>query len=167
MALSLALPISCAASENASANDSITVYVFLSETCPICQTLTLEIKKVYETYHDKGISFIGLFPNQRTSDKAAVRKFGKKYSIPFELKMDEHHEAVTQFSATVTPQIFVVRNADSKVLYKGKADNHFEAIGQRRDVVTEHYLQNALSNLLNNQPINPVETEAVGCFIQK
>ena len=47
--------------------DEITVYIFMSETCPICQSVTLELKALYATYHPKGVTFVGLFPNQSMS----------------------------------------------------------------------------------------------------
>lgn len=168
IACMLAVPTNLyAGGKKAVAADSITVYVFLSESCPICQTLTLELKQVYSQYKGKGIAFVGLFPNKGMSTDESVKKFANKYSIPFDLKVDEKQKMAKRFEATTTPQVFVVNNKTGKVLYKGMADNHFEDIGKRRTVVTEHYLQNALSNILQNQPIDPAETKAVGCFIIK
>lgn len=152
--------------ENTS-TDSITVYIFLLETCPICQSITIEMKNIYAKYESKGINFVGLFPNQDLSNGASIKKFGKKYNLPFELRMDEHQRLVQQFSATTTPEVFVVRNTDNKVLYRGRIDNSFEGLGRRRQVVTEHYLDSALKNILLNQPIKPTETKPVGCFISK
>lgn len=149
------------------ATDSITVYIFLLETCPICQSITIEMKNVYAKYHTKGITFVGVFSSPDLSDKNTIEKFRKKYNLPFELKSDENRMLMKQFSATVTPQVFVVRHADSTVLYKGRIDNSFEALGKRRQVITEHYLDKTLENILNNQPINPTETQPVGCFISQ
>jgi peroxiredoxin len=148
-------------------SDSITVYIFLSETCPICQSSTLELKELYKGYDEQGIEFIGLFPNTKLSDEGSIRKFAKKYSLPFDLKPDKGQEIAKQLSASTTPQVFVVRNSDKAILYKGKIDNSFESIGKRRGVVTEHYLKQALENILHNQPVNPAETKPVGCFITK
>ncbi|MES2619515.1 MAG: redoxin domain-containing protein [Bacteroidota bacterium] len=148
-------------------SDSITVYIFLLETCPISQSITIEMKKTYAKYESKGITFVGLFPNKDLSNGASIKKFGKKYNLPFELRMDENQRLVQQFSATTTPEVIVVRNTDSKILYRGRIDNSFEGIGRRRQVVTEHYLNSALENILLNQPINPTETKPVGCFISK
>ena len=72
-----------------------------------------------------------------------------------------------QLGAATTPQVFVVRNRDQAVLYHGKIDNSFESIGHRRQVVTEHYLQKALDNVLINKAPEPATTDPVGCFIVK
>lgn len=145
--------------------DSITVYVFLSETCPICQTSTIDLNQLYNTYKTKGIKFVGVFPNTGMSTESSINKFARKYHLDFEMQLDAGHRLVNQLNATATPQVFVVRNADNSILYQGKIDNHFEALGKRREVVTEKYLNSSLENILNHKPIAPAETKPVGCFI--
>jgi len=145
--------------------DSITVYVFLTEACPICKSVTLELKRLEANYRSKGIRFVGVFPNLDRSNDTTIAKFAKVYKLPFALKLDQDHQLTRQFSATITPEVFVMRTRDFKVLYSGRIDNGFEAIGKRRQVITEHYLQTALDNLVQQQPIHPAKTQAVGCFI--
>lgn len=149
------------------AGDSISVYVFLSETCPICQNQTLTLRQLYDEYAGKGISFVGLFPNQDLSSRESIQKFGRKYKIDFELRKDEQQKLTTQLAATVTPEVFVVNNATQKVLYRGKVDNSFEGIGKKRQVITKHYLHDALKNILEQKEVVLKETPAVGCFIVK
>ncbi len=149
------------------ATDSISVYIFLSESCPICKSQTLTLRQLYAEYSPKGISFIGLFPNEEYSTDESIQKFGKKYKLDFELKNDEGQKMVKKFSATTNPQIFVVRNSTQKILYKGKIDNGFENIGKKRQVITEHYLRDALENILRQKEIVVKETQPVGCFIIK
>jgi len=147
--------------------DSITVYVFLLETCPICQSITLELKSMYAKFQAKGIAFIGIFPNASMSNNASIAEFKKKYTIPFELKIDNKQKLTKQFAATVTPTVVVVRNVNQQILYQGKINDSFEAIGKRRQVITAHYLNSALEHILQNKPANPAETKPVGCFISK
>lgn len=145
------------------AQDSLKVYIFLSEKCPICQSVTIELKQLYAAYTGKAVSFIGLFPNEGLSTDKTIKSFGKKYGIPFLLKVDKGKQKVQELQATVTPQVFVVNKG--KVLYSGKIDNSFESIGKRRSVVTEHYLKNALDQILQNKNPAPALTKPVGCFI--
>jgi peroxiredoxin len=146
--------------------DSIGVYVFLSETCPICQSITLELKDLYATYHDKGVEFEGLFPNNKVSTEATRRAFEAKYHIPFLLYPDMEQRMAKKYAATTTPQVFVVRMQDNTVLYSGKVDNSFESLGRRRTVVTRHYLRDALDHILSNKSADPLHTMPVGCYIQ-
>lgn len=151
----------------ASENDSVTVYVFLSETCPICQNNTIELRRVYEQYRQQGVEFIGVFPNKGLSTEATVKKFTRNYNLNFEMKLDGEHKLVQQYNATTTPQVFVVHKATGQVLYSGRIDNSFEALGKRREVITERYLNNALNNIILNKPVQPAVTKPVGCFISQ
>lgn len=149
------------------AADSITVYIFLSETCPICQNQTLTLRQLYDSYKGKGVSFVGVFSNAEFSDAETIKKFGKKYKLDFELKKDEGQALCNRFSATITPQVFVVRNSGNEVLYQGKVDNSFEGIGKKRQVITNHYLADALESILSGLPVVVKQTEPVGCYIIK
>ena len=94
-------------------------------------------------------------------------KYFLKYKLDFELKRDEGQKMVKNFSATTNSQIFVVRKSTQQILYKGKMDNGFENIGKKRQVITEHYLRDALESILQKKEIVVKETQPVGCFIIK
>lgn len=149
------------------AGDSITVYVFLSETCPICQSQTLALRQLYDEYAGKGIAFQGVFPNMELSTDESIRKFARKYKLDFSLKRDGQQQLTNQLQATITPQVFVLNNNTQQVLYRGKVDNSYEGIGKRRQVITAHYLRDALQAALENKEPPVKETTPVGCFIIK
>lgn len=149
------------------AGDSISVYIFFSETCPICQNQTLTLRQLYDGYSGKGISFVGIFPNQDLSTTESIKKFGRKYKLDFDLRKDEQQQLTNRLAATVTPQVFVLNNITQQVLYKGKVDNSFESIGKKRQVITGHYLRDALQSILDQRDIAVKETPPVGCFIVK
>lgn len=165
--LALLACMSAVQTGQAQKQDSIRVYVFLSETCPICQSSTIELRSLYTDYHDKGIAFSGLFPSQAMSTEQTRQKFEKKYHIPFALTADKDQKMATHLAATITPEVFVIRERDNTILYRGKVDNSYESMGKRRQVVTDHYLKNALENILRGKPADPVRTAPVGCFISK
>ncbi len=144
-----------------------TVYVFLLETCPICQSATPELIKLYQDYSKQGVEFVGLFPNGKMSNEGTIEQFNAKYKLPFELRLDTDQEIAQSLGATITPQVYVVRNSDKQILYSGRIDNSFESLGKRRRVVTEHNLAQALENIIQSKPAVPAQTDAVGCFISK
>lgn len=151
----------------AGSNDSVQVYIFFSETCPICQNITLNLKAVHAQFQNKGIAFAAVFPNTNVSDEKSIEKFSKKYKLPFEHKLDAQQALTKKYNATVTPEVIVVNSLTDEVLYRGKIDNGFESIGKKRTVITEHYLSDALQSILESKPINIKETKPVGCFIIK
>jgi peroxiredoxin len=149
----------------AQTQDSLQVLVFFSETCPICQSVTSELRAVYQEFSAKGVTFLGVFPNENSSNAKTMAKFKEKYKLPFELFLDEGRKLTKTWKATRTPEVFLIRKSTQTLLYHGKVDNSFESIGRRRTVVTEHYLKNALQNVLQGKVPNPAENQPVGCFL--
>jgi thiol-disulfide isomerase/thioredoxin len=140
-----------------------TVYVFLSETCPICQSYTLTLKDLYKKYNLQKIKFVGIFPNYYSTQKS-IDEFKKKYSIPFELILDKKGELTNRFSATITPEVFI-ESTDNKILYRGRIDDSFYSLGKRRTIITSTELADALSEISLKQTIKIFKTQAVGCVI--
>ena len=147
--------------------DSIMVYVFLSETCPICQNQTLSLSDLNDDFEKKGIKIVGIFPNTEMSDSASILKFKKKYKQNFDVQLDVNQVLTSKLQATITPQVFVINKSTQDILYEGKVDNSFERVGKRRQIITEFYLRDALTQIVQNQCVTQKKTEAVGCFIQK
>jgi peroxiredoxin len=145
----------------------LTVYIFLSETCPICQSVTTELKKLHQQFHPMQVEFIGFFPDGILSDSKTREAFGKKYGLSFPLQLDSGQLFTRKFHAEITPEVVVVNNENETILYRGKVDNSFASLGKRRTVVTEHYLRNALESWMKGKKILLSETQPVGCIIQK
>ena len=141
------------------------VYIFLAETCPICQYSTVELRRLYADFGSHGFEFIGIMPNYELSSESTVSKFSTKYSIPFPLKIDQHGKLTASLKATITPEVVVVRISDQSVVYRGRIDNSFERVGKRRKVVTEHYLRSAFEHIRQGLPPIPASTQPVGCLI--
>ena len=145
----------------------LTVYIFLSETCPICQSVTIELKKLHQQFSPLQVEFIGLFPDGILSDAQTRVAFGKKYGLSFPLRSDSGQVLTRKFHAEITPEVVVVDNVTETILYRGKVDNSFASLGKRRTVVTEHYLRTALESWMAGKKILLSETQPVGCIIQK
>jgi peroxiredoxin len=145
----------------------LTVYIFLSESCPICQSVTIELKKLHQQFGPLQVEFIGLFPDGILSDAQTRAAFGKKYGLSFPMQLDSGQLFTRRFHAEITPEVVVVNNETETILYRGKVDNSFASLGRRRTVVTEHYLRNALESWMAGKKILLSETQPVGCIIQK
>jgi thiol-disulfide isomerase/thioredoxin len=140
-----------------------TVFVFLSESCPICQSYTLPLKELYKKYSKKNIRFVGVFPNDDVTIKD-LAEFKKTYAIPFELILDSAGTLTKKLKATITPEVFV-EDGNGKIIYSGRIDDSFYAVGKRRKVVTTHELSDALAAYILNTEIRVPKTQAVGCII--
>lgn len=142
----------------------VTVYVFLSEDCPISQSATLALNALHRECAAGKIKFVGVFANASSTEETITR-FKQKYEMQFTSTFDNDNRLMRSLGAKVTPEAFIVDNSSQRILYKGRIDDSFAALGQRRQVVTSHELQEALAALTNGHAIAVKETKAVGCFI--
>jgi len=154
------------ATPQSNANDSISVYVFLHESCIISQYYTLPLREMNQQYANEQIQFVGLFPDF-SSKPDQIESFKKKYQIPFQLKADYYHQKKEALGATVTPEVVVYNETKGSILYKGRIDDAYARIGQRKRVTSTSELKDVLEAIKNDQPILIAETQAVGCFIRK
>jgi hypothetical protein len=142
-----------------------TVYVFLADTCPISQAVTLPLRELHGKYAAQGVQFVGVFPAADITP-VAIGKFAKTYQIPFPLQADPGRQLTRRWHARITPEAVVVAADGRRVLYQGRLDDSYARLGQRRTVLTHHELADALAAVVAGQPVAVPKTEAVGCFIE-
>jgi peroxiredoxin len=145
--------------------NAFTVHVFLLEDCVISQNCTAALRQLHGEFSGGNIRFVGLFPND-FSKKRSIRRFGRKYCLPFPLRKDRRQALARRFGATVTPEAALVNDATGEVLYRGRIDDSYAALGQRRPAPTSHDLREALQALAEGRQPSVQRTVAVGCFIE-
>lgn len=144
----------------------LTVYVFLAETCPISQQATLPLRALYARYAPLGVRFVGVFPAPGAT-AASVAEFARAYAVPFATQLDAGQQLTRQLGATITPEAVVVAADGRTILYQGRLNDQYAALGQRRTVSQHHELAEALADLAAGRPVAVPRTPAVGCFIEK
>ena len=144
---------------------ALKVYFFLATTCPISQQYTAYINQFTKMAEAKNIQVMLVFPSEKIKIKKEVDSFIKKYQLSLSYKIDRGYKLSKKLNATVTPEVFVMNEKD-QVLYHGAIDNWFYKLGQNRIQVTEHYLEDAITQALNQQTIIRPYVKPVGCFIE-
>lgn len=142
----------------------VAVFLMLSPECPLCQSYSLTIRKLYEAFAQKGVIMIGIIPGRDYSN-LEIAEYVKKYKLPIPVYKDPDMLMVKYFKATITPEVFVV-NERKQVVYSGRIDNWAYELGKKRKVITEHNLRDALDQVLHQQPVKVRYTKAVGCYIE-
>jgi len=141
-----------------------TVFIFISPECPLCENYSVTFNNLQKKYKNQQIQLIGIVPGKYYS-VAQVDSFLNKYQMNIEVLIDTKYAFCNYFEAKVTPEVFVV-NAKSQIVYEGKIDNWIYALGIKRSVVNELYLQDAIEAILNNKEPEIKKTEAIGCIIE-
>jgi peroxiredoxin len=147
--------------------DSLSVVAFLSTTCPICQNQTWHLRKLQEKYKNQPIRFTAVFPGVEEAKMPELIAFINKYQLGLKLVADPDYQLTGEMKAAITPTLYLVEDNTQKVLYRGKLNNSFESVGKKRQVVTEHYLADAIEARLSGKKIMITETKPVGCIIEK
>lgn len=100
-------------------NDSLTVYIFLSEECVISQNYTASMNQLSDEFKSKRIGFVGLFPNTWSKD-STINDFKIKYALKFPLKTDHFKTFTKKFGVSITPEVAVWSHRNNSLVYRGK-----------------------------------------------
>lgn len=152
---------------SAHAQDSLStykVYLFLGEDCRICHFYSAHLSELYKQYDSDTISFVGLFPNRYSTPKG-IEEFRENYKIPFEIKLEYFGTKTKEFGVTITPEVVVYNETLGEISYKGRIDDSYYKVGQRRRVSKHSELAEVLSAIAEGRPITTEAKAAVGCYI--
>ena len=80
------------------------------------------------------------------------------------LKIDTEVEPGKTTDVTITPEVAVL-TLDGQMAYRGRIDDTYPGLGQKRNAPLRRDLREALDAILAGKPVAVPRTEAVGCFI--
>ena len=139
------------------------VVVVMSPECPLSRSYTLTINKLSEKYARKGIRFFAVFPGKDISVMDVV-EFQRKYKLHPEVLLDTNYKLVDQLHASVTPEAFLI-DSYGEIKYRGAIDNWVYSLTKKRQVITKHYLEDAIQSSVTGFPLEYEKTQPIGCFI--
>lgn len=140
------------------------ILYFITNDCPISNQYAPEINRICDQYaaQDVGCYLVYIDP---TLDVDAIREHLADYSHDCCPAIhDTEHALVKRVAAEVTPEAALL-SADGDVLYQGRIDNFYAALGKPRRMVTVHDLRDAVEAALAGESIDTPKTQAIGCFI--
>ena len=140
------------------------VFVFLSPDCPLSQKYSLTVKNQADKYLEKSIDFYLVFPGKLYKTEE-IKNFLFEYELRLPSVLDSEKKLTKILGASVTPEAFLLDSA-GKTIYSGAIDNWFIEPGKQREVITEHYLDEAIESCLKNIPAKNKQTKPVGCIIE-
>ena len=147
-------------------NYKLTIYFFIATSCPISQQYTKEIIRLKDQFRDEEVKFITVFPNDgKKSIKKKIKEFNSSYGLTTPFIDDKHFKLTKKLNATVTPEAFLV-SSNGNILYHGAIDNWYYQLGKNRINITEHYLEDAILEALQEKAITTSHAEPIGCFIE-
>ncbi len=141
------------------------VIIFSCNHCPYVQAYEERILKMQNDYATKAVAVIAINSNEDVNypddsfENMKKRAAEKNFNFPY--LRDEDQSVARAYDATHTPEIFLL-DAERKLAFHGKIDDNW----QEPDKVQNHYLQDALDELLAGKEISVPETFTIGCTIK-
>ncbi len=146
--------------------ETAAVLFFIQQDCPISNRYAPEIARIVQDYKSKPVRFFLVYVDATVSAKE-MEQHGREFSLPkIPVIHDAKHQLVAAVGASVTPEVAVVGQKGA-IVYRGRIDNLYQALGKARRVVTERDLRNALEALLQNRAVPVARTAAIGCYISE
>lgn len=140
------------------------VLFFILQDCPVSNRYAPEITRLVQHYPSKKIRFSLVYIDP-TADAKTIAAHLREYNLPeIPVIHDARHLLVSATGASITPEVAVVGQR-GEILYRGRIDNLYEALGKPRRNVTERDLRNALNAILQNKKVPLARTQAIGCYI--
>lgn len=144
------------------------IIVFTCNHCPFAKLYPERMNELNTKYKPLGVPLIAIsstdtimyeedtYPNM--VQKANEEHFNYPYLF------DEYQSVAKNFSAQKTPHAFVIWKEHDQwvVKYNGAIDDN----GAEPDKVTDHYVENAVNQLLNNKAVKVSATSSIGCQIK-
>ena len=146
--------------------DSIALIVIFScNHCPYVQAYENRMKQLQNDYKEKEVVIVAINSNE---DKGYpedsfenMKKRAEEQQFNFLYLRDDDQSVARAYDATHTPEIFLF-DKERKLAFHGKIDDNW----QEPDKVQNHYLRNALDELLSGKEISVPETFTIGCTIK-
>ncbi len=140
------------------------VIFFIQQDCPISNRYAPEIVRIVQDYQSKPVRFFLVYVDATVSAKE-IEQHGQEFSLPgVPVIQDSKHQLVAAVGASVTPEVALVGKS-GEIVYRGRIDNLYQALGKPRRVVTERELRDALEAILQNRKVAITRTAAIGCYI--
>ncbi len=146
-------------------DSGILIVIFSCNHCPYVQAYEDRIKSIQKEFEPKGVQIVAVNSNDAVKypddsfEEMKIRAEKKKFNFPY--LRDEDQSVAKAFGATHTPEIFLF-NKERKLFYHGKIDDNW----QEPDKVKNHYLRDAITELLDGKEISVPETFSIGCTIK-
>jgi hypothetical protein len=137
---------------------------FVTNECPISNSFAHEIARICADYKSKGIGCTLVYVDPALTDDQARRHAQEYGHGDYPKIVDRRHELVKATGVTVTPEAAVIDRA-GKVVYRGRIDDSYAALGQPRRPAKNLDLRIALDAVVTGRSVQKPETPALGCYI--
>lgn len=140
------------------------VLIFLGTDCPVSNQYLPRLAEFARNYEARSVLVLGINSNAHESAES-VAAHAREFAIPFLVLKDEGSRVADLYQARRTCEVLLL-DENATIRYRGAIDDEF-GYGTRRQQSVEHFLTDAIDQLLDGKPIELTGTEVVGCLIDR
>lgn len=147
------------------AGEKGTLVVFTCNHCPYAKAWEGRVAAVGNAFMKKGVGVIAINPNDPSKyaedgfEEMVARS--EKLGLEFPYVVDDTSGVARAYGATKTPEAYLF-DAEGKLVYHGAVDDS----ANDPAAVEAHFLEDALTALVDGKEITRKATKAVGCSIK-
>ena len=143
----------------------VSVAFFVTTDCPIANAYAPEISRIAADHAGPEIDFYLVHVDPDLTPEVAARH-AADYALELPLLFDRDHVLASSLGVTVTPEACIV-GPHGELLYRGRIDDLFPALGKKRRAPHTRDLRDALEAVGHGRPIPEPWGEAVGCLLRR
>lgn len=131
--------------------------------CPISRNAWPRFRELRDEYAEKGVKFMMINSNLQ-DHRASINREAEQFGIDVPILIDEAQIIGESLGLIRTGEVFIVNPEDWTMSYRGSLDDRL-TYGAQKATANQHYLKDALDDLLAGVPVRTASTDAVGCLI--
>jgi hypothetical protein len=142
------------------------VFIFTRPDCPISNRYAPEVRRLSASFAPEKVKFWLVYPDADTTPDS-IHRHVKEYDYNCGALRDPRQELVKATGVSVTPEaaVFVFNRSGARMIYRGRIDDQYAALGKHRPAPTAHDLEDVLSAVVKGAAVEFKTTPAVGCYI--
>jgi len=150
--------------DNYSGNNGVLI-IFTSNTCPYDEYYRSRITKISKEFGDRVPLLLVNSNVDATETNEAMTKKGRQLGLSVPYLSDKDQTLMQGLKATKSTHCFLLKNTGGKfvIFYNGALDDNAQVEAD----VRAPYLRDAITAMLNNQPLAMAEVRPVGCNIKR
>jgi peroxiredoxin len=135
------------------------IVIFVTNNCPVSEKYVDRIVALQKKYGAKGFPVVAIDP---IDNFEAMIKVYNNRKYPYEFLYDKDQTVVKNYKVNTNMHSFILvsKNGVFEKIYEGALDDDFYG-----DNVQEKFVENAISEYMQNKPVSKPLTKVIGCPI--
>lgn len=145
------------------------ILIFTCNTCPYSVAYEDRINELHDKYSKLGYPVVAINPNSleaRPDDRLEkMKERAAEKGFKFAYLSDAKQEVFPKYGASRTPHIYVLSNKSGEftIEYVGSIDDNYKDATK----ASKKYVEEVISDLMNNKEPRHRKTRAIGCTIKR